>query len=243
MLKDREVPEFKPEFEKFKREDLDKAPPPTEEDFRRIEEWNAQVRIERAQKVRRVASVAACAVLAIAVVGGAIWMNRDSAVVPNGESSVASSDVSDVGDISEEDAESALASDTSASEWPELENGVVSYEQAVQLTGLPLVKADEMDGFVGYQIGMDLERIVSIDYWFENGIVHVYSSSVNAPSLSDAQSIKFADKTFFIQEDVVSNVGSRVTVRYNALDDAVFVGRFTNTSVEEAVQMLNALVF
>ena len=41
------VPEIKPDFEKFKREYLDKAPPLTEEELRSIEERNRKLLARR----------------------------------------------------------------------------------------------------------------------------------------------------------------------------------------------------
>lgn len=231
------MPEFKPDFEKFKREYLDKAAPPTEEDVRRIEEWNAQVRVERTQKVHRVASVVACAVLALTVVTSAIRMGRDSGVVPNPESGVSSSNV---GDISEVDVESAPTSDTSASEWPELENGVVSYEQAVQLTGLPLVKADEMDGFVEYIVDIAGDKIVKVVYVFGHCSIYVYCDRFEMPNNSELTTITLADRHFIVKQ--VESTGV-IKVYYSSQEDIVFEGVFTGKSVDESVQILNTLVF
>lgn len=242
-----EYPEFQPDFEDIKRrlEEVDSGkrvlPPlsPTPE------EWNRQVRVERMQRARKVASVAAAVVVVIGVAGGAYWLGRESAVVPNPSDSEAESVAVESDSTSENSTTVESTTDTSEGETSvtRLPGGEVTYEEAVQLTGLPLVKADDMDGFEGYQLSMSSGQIYSVNYRFTDAFVDIYVVKDKAPFFSYAKTVNYANRVFEVQEDTMLENGNQISVRYVSTSGEILVGNFNNVTADEAVQLLNTLVF
>lgn len=234
----RRVPDLEPDFDKFKREYLDKMEPITEEERRSIAERNRQLLVKRARQKRRILSMAACAAVAVGVVGTAIWLGHDGAVVPHPESGAEETDsVVSTTETTETDG-------TTETTDRHVDDNVLTYDEVVQLTGLPLVKADDMAGFVEYELDNKNTKPMWVRLIFDNSIIYVYCHGLEVPELKDPQPIAYDEKVFDVEQNVDDVDEITVKVRHESLTcDVTFWGRFSNTSVDEAIQILNTLVF
>lgn len=234
----RRVPDLEPDFDKFKREYLDKMEPITEEERRSIAERNRQLLVKRARQKRRILSMAACAAVAVGVVGTAIWLGHDGAVVPHPESGAEETDsVVSTTETTETDG-------TTETTDRHVDDNVLTYDEVVQLTGLPLVKADDMAGFVEYRVDEENLNPEWVKIAFDQGLVYIYGNKINSPELLTPYSVVYENKTFYVEKSTGDKNETTIKIRYDSsTNDVTFWGRFSNISVDEAIQILNTLVF
>ena len=240
----RRVPDLEPDFDKFKREYLDKMEPITEEERRSIAERNRQLLVKRARQKRRILSMAACAAVAVGVVGTAIWLGHDGAVVPHPESGAETSEGAEES-IHTVESSAPIENTTGYTEMsnPHLQDDVVTYNEAVQLTGLPLIKADELEGFVEYRVSKAVGKVTTVNYVFNNFNVYIHCDNSEIPLDSGLLLQNYVNKDFLYKETIIEGIGSRTMVYYMSPDGILFVGNVTDKTVDESIELLNSLIF
>ena len=234
----RRVPDLEPDFDKFKREYLDKMEPITEEERRSIAERNRQLLVKRARQKRRILSMAACAAVAVGVVGTAIWLGHDGAVMPHPESGA---EETDSAVSTTETTETDGTTETTDRHMEDID--VWTYEDVIQLTGLPLVKADDIEGFLEYQVDEKNEEPYWIIYVFEQGAIYVHLNVANFPELPNAQSVILNEKQYLVNQSLFAENQIKLDIYFSSNSKVLFTGEFVNMSVEDAVQLFNILVF
>lgn len=233
----RRVPDLEPDFDKFKREYLDKMEPITEEERRSIAERNRQLLVKRARQKRRILSMAACAAVAVGVVGTAIWLGHDGAVVPHPESGA---EETDSAVSTTETTETDGTTETTDRHMEDID--VWTYEDVIQLTGLPLVKADDIEGFRKYRINTVNKITEEIVYIFENAnvYIHIKAAGIHASSVSNIT--EYNGYKFYVTQLQVSENRKLITVDYFAEDGLFYTIESDALTADECIALLNSLI-
>ena len=122
-----------------------------------------------------------------------------------------------------------------------MDNNVLTYDEIIHLAGLPLVNADDMPGFEGYQVALTNGNVDIVSYVFDEYNVFVCCNETNIPE--NLPSITYDDKVFHYEKTVISENINQITAYYASSNGILFIGKSTGKTITESIKWLNALIF